>query len=144
MRIWLKPKKARDMTVAEAAWLAGFFDGEGSLAPYLVRGLYPSWKMSISNTNVDALNHCVAITGAGRVNPKKQRKPLLGNRKPQWVWNVDAQRDIEAICRQMRPYLTIKLKSVASFLETWTDIQGSASGKLADFESATASSNLAP
>jgi hypothetical protein len=119
-RSWLRPCGANTMTLTEAAWLAGFFDGEGSLSRYMSgrNRNYPSWVISVPNTNLAALKRCAAYTGAGRINPKKV-KP---RHQPQWQWRVDRQRDIEAVCRQMLPYLIIKRRAVESFLSEWIDV----------------------
>ena len=73
------------MCVGDVAWLAGFFDGEGSLCRYHSgsRG-FKSWVLLISNTCRKSLLHCMKITGCGSVNPK----PVKPGRKQQWQWAV--------------------------------------------------------
>src|SRR5438270_13689339 len=60
MRVWLKESTARRMSEVEAAWLAGFFDGEGSLSHYRggKDGKYLSWRICIANTYLPSLERC--------------------------------------------------------------------------------------
>ncbi len=118
-RSWLRPCTAKTMTLTEAAWLAGFFDGEGSLTSFLAgrNRKYPSWVISVPNTYKAALDRCVEYTGVGKVNVKK----VKAKHKPAWCWRVNCQRDIEAVCRQMLPFLIIKRKTVEAFLASWID-----------------------
>ena len=111
------------MSIAEAAWLAGFFDGEGSLFPYTGdngRGKrYLGWGMSISNTNHASLQQCQSFTGSGSVVPK----PVPPSNKPHWIWLVRRQRDIASIARQLRPYLVVKADAVDDFFARRQDIE---------------------
>jgi hypothetical protein len=120
MRIWLKPKNTRRMTETEAAWLAGFFDGEGSLNCYVRKDKgSEGWRLAIANTNIEALEKCQILTGAGKVRTKPRYK---AHYKPQWDWYVYSQRDIADILRQLLPYLVVKKALANSFLEQWVDV----------------------
>ena len=111
------------MAEAEAAWLAGFFDGEGSLVAYSSpRSKYgKAWSLSVPNTNQDAVTRCQQITGAGSVLPRKGTAPA--HYKPQWIWSVHSQRNIASILKQILPYLVIKKQASTDFLNEWSDIQ---------------------
>lgn len=111
------------MTREEAAWLAGFFDGEGSLSPYNGgrNKHYPCWVISIPNTNKDSIDHCKTIAGSGIISLKSD-KSRKAHHKPIWQWRVNAQRDIASLCQQMLPYLIIKKGRVSEFLAEWEDI----------------------
>jgi hypothetical protein len=121
---WLKPTTARQMSLTEAAWIAGFFDGEGSIGQYLAgRGKkHPTWFLSIPNTHFGSLDYCQRITGVGRINDKNSKSRPV-HHQPQRMWRVDRQRDIAQICRQMLPYLVIKRDRVEAFLMMWVDIE---------------------
>lgn len=121
MRSWLKDSKVRQMSATEAAWLAGFFDGEGSLCEYKSgrEGKYRSWRLTIPNTHKGSLDQCVAFTSVGSV---RQKTRAIGNRQCSWEWPITAQREIVDICKQMLPYLVIKKPVVESFLAGWKDI----------------------
>jgi len=109
------------MTTPEAAWLAGLFDGEGSLSSAMAgrRRQYKSWLLSLPNTHLPTIERCVELTGVGRIQAKPI--PKLG-KKPQWAWCVTRQREIASICQQLRPYLITKAERVGCFLDEWVDL----------------------
>jgi hypothetical protein len=106
------------MSQAEAAWLAGFMDGEGNINLYIRKNGKKSWTLAAFNNFKPALDKCKLITGAGSVIPKGHRK----NRQQQWQWHVTSQRDIASICRQIAPYSTAKLMKINWYLDQWIDL----------------------
>lgn len=104
----------------EAAWLAGFFDGEGSLAHYRGGGTGQSscWLICISNTHLGSLEHSREIAGCGRVGYKQ----VPAGNKAQYQWRVHARNDIISVCEQMLPYLVVKRDVVQRFLEAQRDV----------------------
>jgi hypothetical protein len=50
--LWLKPVTAKTMASTDAAWLAGFFDDEGSFGRYRGSRGYGNWILSIANTHI--------------------------------------------------------------------------------------------
>lgn len=120
MRSWLKPCTVIHMSETDAAWLAGFFDGEGTLCQCLSGNGRKSWKISLPNTCLEAVQKCRELTGAGTVVKRKARTP--GHWKDQWRWSVNSQRNIAAICRQMTPYLVVKRDAVSAFLTQFNDL----------------------
>ncbi len=113
---YIRDRTALDMKVYEAAWLAGFVDGEGCISSFMARGKYKNWFLQIGNTNLSALEYCQRITGCGRIIKKKEAH---GNYKTQWQWRVSAQRDLVAVLEQITPYLIIKSEAAHSFLDEW-------------------------
>jgi hypothetical protein len=116
-RSWLKPCSTKEMPSAEAAWLAGFFDGEGSVTVYLAgrNRAYPTYIISIPNTHKGSLDRCVEITGVGKVVSKNMKnKP--DHYKQQWQWQVQSQRNIASVCLQMLPYCCIKQDKIRECL----------------------------
>lgn len=113
----------RDMSVADAAWLAGFFDGEGSLTMYMAgrNKQYPTWNLSLPNTHLGSLERCREISGAGSICEKT--RVYRPNCKRLWVWQVQSQRNIAAIVTHMYPYLTIKKGKAGEFLARWSDLR---------------------
>lgn len=108
------------MKPVDAAWLAGFFDGEGSIIKHKGGANRKSavWKLYIANTNLESLEKVQRITGCGRVTVKKIEP---GNRKPQWVWQAHGKRDIKSLLEQMSPYLTVKLEAAQNFADNYTE-----------------------
>jgi hypothetical protein len=125
MRTWLKPNTTKQMLPTEAAWLAGFFDGEGSLGVYNRRNrkggkVFPSYVLSVPNTYKPALEKCKQLTTAGNVCNKPYTQE---NHKPQWVWRVYSQRNVIDVLTQLLPYLVIKREKAEEMLAGWSDIQ---------------------
>lgn len=117
----LKERTARVLDIAEAAWLAGFIDGEGTIARYAAKVKFFVWVLSVSSTDRGALEYCQQITNAGGVCEKR----VYPGRKPAFVWKVSAQRDLAAVLEQVLPYLKIRREQAEAFLAGWSDTDGS-------------------
>jgi hypothetical protein len=115
-RSWLAPSTTRDMTVGEAAWLAGFFDGEGSITSYMGGRdrQYRAWSLVIGNTHRGSIERCVEITGTGNLCEKVREQASF---KRIWMWQVQSQRNILAVVQQMYPYLIVKKEKADELLE---------------------------
>lgn len=85
------------MSPTQAAWLAGFLDGEGSFTRYQ-GGKFKSecWRIAIPNCNLDALIHIREITGTGNIGLKRKAS---GNYSDQWQWQIGSKLDMESIAR---------------------------------------------
>lgn len=105
------------MNIEDAAWLAGFFDGEGSIFYYIPSHLKhlgtKAYKLAIPNTHLQSLEKCKNITGAGRINTKYKETE---RNKAQWSWNVDARADIIEILRQIFPFTITKNDKIREIL----------------------------
>jgi hypothetical protein len=121
MRNWLKDSTSVTMSDTQAAWLAGFFDGEGGIYSYQAgrNKQYKSWNLAIYNTNLASLKACVRITGCGTIN----RKPDRPRCKPTWRWQIASQRNLVSVLTQILPYLVIKRAKVKAYLKTWKDVR---------------------
>lgn len=121
MRSWLKPCTTKKLSETDAAWLAGFVDGEGTIASARGGrgGRYITWKLSVPNTHYGSLQHCLDVTNVGSITP---RMGIGDNRKPIWHWQVFSQANIASILRQILPYLVIKREAALRFLE-WFNAQ---------------------
>lgn len=93
----------RRMTKTDAAWLAGFFDGEGSY-----RSSHQGTELHIVNTCLPALERCREITGVGRI--RTLRLPTART-KHLWQWVVSRIADTTEIRRQMAPFRWVLRKS---------------------------------
>lgn len=83
----------------EVAYLAGIFDGEGSI----LWSERHQWRLSITNTNVDLLRWLESQVGG--VTRPMRRYP---NRKQCYVWRASGRRGILSLLEAMRPYLIVK------------------------------------
>lgn len=120
-RNWLRESRVRQMTAEEAAWLAGFFDGEGSLSQYNGgrSGNCKSWRLSLPNTHLESLEYCSVITNT---NPPVQKIKNCKGKKDCWQWAVNRQREIFDIMQQMLPYLKIKKEKAEYYLRWFEDV----------------------
>lgn len=106
----------REMSEAEAAWLAGFFDGEGTLVKYLTTNgktdkKYVGYALMVWNTNMPALEKCLVITGTGAIKRKCEERP-----RPIWSWKTGRRADIKSLIEQMLPYLVVKREKALEIL----------------------------
>src|SRR3972149_2043 len=100
-----------EMKKEDAAWLAGLFDGEGCVIIYKSSSKYSvryAMKITLSNTNSEALVRCRDISGVGNV--------VLGRAgtyksKPSYYW-VAGSETAAAILRQILQYSFIKKPQV--------------------------------
>ena len=113
----LLASSARRMKPTEAAWLAGLFDGEGSLVMDL-RGTF-ACVLCIVNTNMKALKTARLFAGCGGIDVKRKAD---AHHKPQWKWRVSRQRDVVLTLEQLLPYLVIKRQPVLQYLRAWKDV----------------------
>lgn len=122
MRSWLKPLTVKKMKLTDAAWLAGFFDGEGSLVlSNSGRDGKNAGVITIPNTCYKSLQKCLRITGAGSIITKNML-PKPKSRKQLWVWQIRSQRNVVSTLKQMAPYLITKKEKADRFLSFWEDI----------------------
>ena len=103
------------MTSEEAAWLAGFIDGEGTISSYMAgkNRAYKTWVISVPNTHRGSLDRCQEITGVGSVVMKKEAH---GNRRTQYQWRVNPKQDVASILDQILPYLIVKREQAEACL----------------------------
>ena len=96
-------REVRALSIAEAAYLAGLIDGEGTVT--LSRkhaGEMRQLVVSISNTERDILEFVLVCVGAGKLTRKRTSK---GHHTPSYayaVWNRQAL----ALLAQIEPYMT--------------------------------------
>ena len=98
------------MTGEEIAWLAGFFEGEGSLdvghrGPLLKRTARIKLVVQISvvSTDRDVLERAQFVSGLGAIYADSQIGPL--GTKQIWRWKVCKRADVLSLVSAMRPWL---------------------------------------
>lgn len=113
------------MCVAEAAYMAGYLDGEGTISITRAKRVENRagyrWMpiMAINNTHRDSLECLRQMCGNGRlclVNPGK-----LGIQKPGYRLQFTANQ-IRYVLPQIMPYLIIKREQAAILLEFLTSV----------------------
>ena len=126
----------------DIAYIAGLFDGEGSIDFKKRRekkrnGTYDCWRISmeISMTDESVLRWVHEVLGCGTVI----KKPRKGLRKDgtkylmQWKWRCTF-RDAYYVCRLLWPYSHTKLPKIQKVIDHYGDIKVM-NGNVIDLES---------
>ena len=91
-----------------AAWLAGLYEGEGTIwKNEPVRANDPQGRtqrsaslyIAIAMKDEDVIQHCIAVTGVGKVHVTHQYD------YPMYHWRVRSPRDIEVVLKLIWPFL---------------------------------------
>lgn len=93
-----------DLTCEERAWLAGVFDGEGTIA-WPRRTALHSVRLDIANTCLPFLEKIKEVTGTGRIYIRSVQTNPRHNQA--YYWSVGAKNAL-IILRQIHPWLIIK------------------------------------
>lgn len=110
-----------------AAYIAGLFDGEGSVTfkkykekkkkngqvrEYMCQRI----RLEIAMTDEHTIRYVHEVTGVGTVRPKRRPKGM----KPQWRWQCSF-RDAYNICLQIWPFVQTKLHQIDKIIDYYTD-----------------------
>ena len=121
----------RKVSETEVAWLAGFWDGEGSIGIKVQNGLGSRLRLNFApyaqlvNTHVGSLNRADAILTALGVGhhiswPKRREFPTHGGPtrqyKPLWRLLVSGLRRCKPLLVALYPFLTVKQKDAEDVL----------------------------
>lgn len=94
-------------------WLAGLYEGEGTLTRGRDGGV-ERWNLSINSTDQDVIREARKISGVGHVTFVPARQ---AHWKDQWCWRVSKRDDIAHVCSILLPYLcSRRLARVEDFL----------------------------
>lgn len=117
--------KRPNLTVAQAAYIAGLIDGEGSIYVKRCR----KWLqaiISIGNTDRRCLDFCYEVLQAGNVKfwqpSRKNRRPIRSN-KPLYSWYVGSRAEVLGIIKAIYPYLQIKKEQADAVLELLVSVE---------------------
>ena len=111
------------MHINDAAYLAGLFDGEGSVYFKKTRQKKQQRpgkpihnvmviRMEISMTDKSVLEWVWETTGVGAFGPKKVKEGY----KPQWRWRA-AHRDALKVCKELWPFAQTKLHKIEQIID---------------------------
>ena len=117
------------MTNEEAAYIAGLFDGEGTITykKYFERkkkgnvvNKYNCWRISmeIAMTDQSVLIWLTEVLGCGTLN----KKPRKNGHKMQYRWRC-VFRDAFHVCCVLFPYAHVKLDKITQVIEHYSTIQ---------------------
>ncbi len=107
------------MTETEKAYLAGLFDGEGTLGYYFkTKAKNYVASLAIYNTNTEVMRWIKNTTGIGGIYLNK------GGKNAGWQWQLTSKPQIKGFLSEIQPYLIIKADQVDLLLELWNAEQG--------------------
>lgn len=98
-------RKVNNITIEDAAYLAGFVDGEGSIILHRSRDR-TAMRIAITNTNKGVIDWIQTITGVGNIVEKKSKN---AKHKDCYIWLCNSQ-SAEDVLIQILPYLKIKIQ----------------------------------
>jgi len=118
------------MRESDLAYIAGLFDGEGSITYKQYNETKKNrdgsprktltWRivMEISMTNQSVLRWVCEVLGCGTVRPKKVPKGC----QKQWRWRASF-RDAYYICCAIYPYVHVKYEKVTSIIKHYNQLE---------------------
>lgn len=89
-------RQSFDLSQADAAWLAGLFEGEGCITDHGGNSI----RLTIKMVDRDVIARVAALTN-GSIVPES-RKTATG--KTMWVWTVGWRPDVEELLEVMLPW----------------------------------------
>ena len=119
-----------DITIADAAYVSGLFDGEGSV--YIKRmdqmkhkrpgkPVHKVWviRMEMAMTDKDTIKWCHELFGCGHFGERKVKPGY----KRQWRWRV-SHRDALYVAKILWPYAKTKLHKIEQIIDHYEpDVQ---------------------
>jgi len=109
----------------DKAYIAGLFDGEGSVSykQYMrkrkgAKKAYPTWqiRLEIAMTDQSLLRWVNEVLGVGTMGPRKVRP----KRKKQWRWRC-SHRDAYYVCCLIWPWAHTKLPKIQQILNHYSN-----------------------
>ena len=130
------------MKDTNVAYIAGLFDGEGSVSykqymrkrPHNKKP-YPTWsiRMEIAMTDKSVLIWINEVLGVGTVNPKRYKTPYTVGWKKQWRWRCQ-HRDAYFVARLLWPYAHVKLNKIQKIIYHYSSKLEVMNGKVVSLE----------
>lgn len=109
----MSDKIFHNCTKADLAWIAGFYEGEGSVVYKMVKSFdkprgYPNGCFSITQVNKEPLEKCLALTGLGYMTGPY--KPRQNNHNSYYRWVAQEFESFQALVAAIWPWLSRKRK----------------------------------
>ena len=130
------------MIDTNVAYIAGLFDGEGSVSykQYMRKRPnnkkpYPTWSicMEIAMTDKSILIWIHEVLGVGTVNPKRYKTPYTVGWKKQWRWRCQ-YRDAYFVARLLWPYAHVKLNKIQKIIDHYSSKLEVMNGKVVSLD----------
>ena len=120
-------KNRKEVNVVDAGYIAGLFDGEGSVdfaKRKEKRGNVQSILMRIEMTDENVLNWVHETLGVGTVRKRNRSPSRKAHWKDAWVYSVRF-RDALHVCKILWPHAIVKLHKIEQIIDHYEpDIQG--------------------
>ena len=120
-------KNKKTVSITDAAYIAGLFDGEGSVdfkRRKEKRGNVQAVLMRIEMTDETVLNWVHETLGVGTVRKRNRSPSRKAHWKDAWVYSVRF-RDALHVCKILWPYTIVKLHKIEQIIDHYEpDIQG--------------------
>lgn len=101
-----------DLTETEKAYLAGLFDGEGSIGLYTRKDRIctPDFRITNSDFRLGWWIRKKLPFGSFKIYDRP-------NRKTMWEWEIRGRKQVRLVCDVIKPYLIVKLDQVTLLLD---------------------------
>jgi len=120
-------KNRKEVNVVDAAYIAGLFDGEGSVdfaRRKEKRGNVQSILMRIEMTDEDVLKWVHETLGVGTVRKRNRSPSRKAHWKDAWVYSIRF-RDALHVCKLLWPHIKVKLNKIEQIIDHYEPyIQG--------------------
>jgi len=119
-------KNRKEVNVVDAGYIAGLFDGEGSVdfaRRKEKRGNVQSILMRIEMTDKDVLKWVHETLGVGTVRKRNRSPSRKAHWKDAWVYSIRF-RDALHVCKLLWPHIKVKLNKIEQIIDHYEpDIQ---------------------
>ena len=112
-------KNRKEVNVVDAAYIAGLFDGEGSVdfaRRKEKRGNVQSILMRIEMTDEDVLKWVHETLGVGTVRKRNRSPSRKAHWKDAWVYSIRF-RDALHVCKLLWPHIKVKLNKIEQIID---------------------------
>ena len=120
-------KNRKEVNVVDAAYIAGLFDGEGSVdfaKRKEKRGNVQSILMRIEMTDEDVLKWVHETLGVGTVRKRNRSPSRKAHWKDAWVYSIRF-RDALHVCKLLWPHIKVKLNKIEQIIDHYEpNLQG--------------------
>ena len=120
-------KNRKEVNVVDAGYIAGLFDGEGSVdfaKRKEKRGNVQSILMRIEMTDEDVLKWVHETLGVGTVRKRNRSPSRKAHWKDAWVYSIRF-RDALHVCKILWPHVKVKLHKIEQIIDHYEpDLQG--------------------
>ena len=112
-------KNRKEVNVVDAGYIAGLFDGEGSVdfaRRKEKRGNVQSILMRIEMTDKDVLKWVHETLGVGTVRKRNRSPSRKAHWKDAWVYSIRF-RDALHVCKLLWPHIKVKLNKIEQIID---------------------------